>query len=183
MAMFTWSRPRRARLARPLAKPLTLLAAVAAAIGLVVLPAVPSAAAAVSDPASVVNPFIGTTNGGDTFPGADAPLGMVQFSPDTPSRPAGGGYSYNDSSITGFSLTHLSGPGCGAEGDVPVLPTTGAINTTATDGFSHSGESANAGYYSVALSNGHHPDRNGAVHVPGHQPGEPDLQAERQRER
>ncbi|HZR50307.1 MAG TPA: lectin [Streptosporangiaceae bacterium] len=136
------------------AKPLTLLAAAMAAIGLIALPSVPIAAAAVTDPASVVNPFIGTTNGGDTFPGADAPFGMVQWSPDTPSRPSGGGYSYNDSSITGFSLTHLSGPGCGAEGDVPVLPTTGTVNTSATDGFSHSGESANAGFYSVALSNG-----------------------------
>ena len=150
MAMFTWFHPRHAKLA----KPLTLLSAATAAAGLIVLPAVPRAAAAVSDPASVVNPFIGTTNGGDTFPGADAPFGMVQWSPDTSSRPSGGGYSYNDSSITGFSLTHLSGPGCGAEGDVPVLPTTGAISTSATDGFAHSGESADAGYYSVALSNG-----------------------------
>src|ERR1051326_3525946 len=68
----------------------------------------------VSDPASVVNPFIGTSNSADDFPGADVPFGMVQWSPDTPSRPDGGGYEFNDSSITGFSLTHLSGPGCGA---------------------------------------------------------------------
>jgi putative alpha-1,2-mannosidase len=108
----------------------------------------------VADPASLVNPFIGTTSGGDTFPGADAPFGMVQWSPDTTSRPDGGGYSYNDSAITGFSLTHLSGPGCGAEGDVPVLPTTGAIDTTATDSFSHSNESADAGNYQVTLANG-----------------------------
>jgi predicted alpha-1,2-mannosidase len=113
-----------------------------------------AAAAAVSNPASLVNPFIGTTNGGDTFPGADAPFGMVQWSPDTTSRPPGGGYQYNDSSITGFSLTHLSGPGCGADGDVPVLPTVGAVNTSATDSFSHSNESASAGFYQVALDNG-----------------------------
>ncbi len=111
-------------------------------------------AALVSDPASIVNPFIGTTNSADDFPGADAPFGMVQWSPDTPSRPDGGGYEYNDSSITGFSLTHLSGPGCGADGDVPILPTVGSINTSATDAFSHSNESANAGYYSVSLNNG-----------------------------
>jgi predicted alpha-1,2-mannosidase len=108
----------------------------------------------VSDPASLVNPFIGTSNGADDFPGADAPFGMVQWSPDTPSRPDGGGYSYGDSSITGFSLTHLSGPGCGAEGDVPVLPTVGTVDTSATDAFSHSNESAEAGYYSVNLANG-----------------------------
>ncbi|HEV2372093.1 MAG TPA: lectin [Streptosporangiaceae bacterium] len=111
--------------------------------------------ATVTNPSALVNPFIGTTNSGDTFPGADAPLGMVQWSPDTsPNRDDGGGYEYNDSAITGFSLTHLSGPGCGAEGDVPVLPTTGAINTGATDSFSHSNESAQAGYYSVTTSNG-----------------------------
>jgi predicted alpha-1,2-mannosidase len=114
----------------------------------------PRQAVLVNDPASLVNPFIGTTDSEDTFPGADVPFGMVQWSPDTPSRPDGGGYEYNDSSITGFSLTHLSGPGCGAEGDVPVLPTVGAIDTSATDSFSHSNESADAGFYSVALDNG-----------------------------
>jgi predicted alpha-1,2-mannosidase len=112
------------------------------------------AAALVTDPASLVNPFIGTTNSEDDFPGADVPFGMVQWSPDTPSRPEGGGYEYNDSSITGFSLDHLSGPGCGAEGDIPVLPTVGAVESGATDAFSHSNESAQAGEYQVALSNG-----------------------------
>ena len=47
-------------------------------------------AAEVRDPASLVDPFIGTTNGGDTFPGADVPFGMVQWSPDTVYRPDGG---------------------------------------------------------------------------------------------
>ena len=111
-------------------------------------------AALVSNPASLVNPFIGTSNQADDFPGADVPFGMVQWSPDTPSRPDGGGYEYNDSSITGFSLSHLSGPGCGAAGDVPVLPTVGAVSMSATDSFSHSGESASPGYYKVALNNG-----------------------------
>ncbi len=113
-----------------------------------------TAAALVSDPASLVNAFIGTANNANDFPGADSPFGMIQWSPDTTSRPVGGGYSYNDSAITGFSLSHLSGPGCSGEGDVPVLPTTGSINTSATDGFSHSNESASPGYYSVTTSNG-----------------------------
>jgi predicted alpha-1,2-mannosidase len=113
-----------------------------------------SAATLVSDPASVVNPFIGTSNSADDFPGADVPFGMVQWSPDTPSRPLGGGYEHNDTAITGFSLTHLSGPGCGADGDVPILPTVGAVNTGATDAFSHTNESANAGAYTVTLNNG-----------------------------
>src|SRR5262249_52925424 len=110
--------------------------------------------AAVADPAAVVNPFIGTANGGNDFPGADAPFGMVQWSPDTVSRPDGGGYSYSDSAISGFSLTHLSDPGCRAAGDIPVLPTVGAVDGSATDSFSHAGETASAGYYRVALDDG-----------------------------
>src|SRR5258707_873944 len=102
-------------------------------------------AATVIDPASTVNPLLGTTHAGDTFPGADTPFGMVQWSPDTPARPDGGGYSYSDSTITGFSLTHMSGPGCKVMGDIPVLPTVGAANGTATVGFSHADESASAG--------------------------------------
>ena len=106
----------------------------------------------VKDPASLVNPFIGTSNGGDVFPGADLPFGMIQWSPDTPSRPSGGGYEYTDNSITGYSLSHLSGPGCGAEGDVPILPTTGAVPSdpsSATQPLDHSQETATPGYYSL----------------------------------
>jgi predicted alpha-1,2-mannosidase len=112
----------------------------------------------VSPPASLVNPMIGTSGGVNEFPGPDMPFGMIQWSPDTyPSRPDGGGYDYTASQITGYSLTHLSGPGCGAYGDVPILPTTGAIaanpaNTTET--FSHSSETAQAGYYQDTLGNG-----------------------------
>jgi predicted alpha-1,2-mannosidase len=115
----------------------------------------------VTDPASLVNPFVGTsgtiTGSGNTFPGADAPFGMIQWSPDTSSRPKGGGYAYGDSSTTGFSLTHVSGPGCAAAGDVPFLPTTGAIGGdpgAATASYSHSGESAAAGYYRLGLDSG-----------------------------
>ncbi|GAB1639850.1 lectin [Krasilnikovia sp. MM14-A1259] len=111
------------------------------------------AAALVTSPATLVNPFIGTSNDADDFPGADVPFGMVQWSPDTPTRPSGGGYEYKDSSITGFSLTHIAGPGCGAAGDVPVLPTVGAVNNAATDAFSHANESASAGTYKVTLDN------------------------------
>ena len=110
------------------------------------------AASYVSDPASLVNPFIGTTNGGDTFPGADMPFGMIQWSPDTNNRPEGGGYQYTDTQLLGYSLTHLSGPGCGAEGDVPVLPTTGAVAgdpTSTTTPVNHSSETATPGYYQM----------------------------------
>ncbi|MEV0919503.1 lectin [Streptomyces sp. NPDC049967] len=110
--------------------------------------------AAATDPASLVNPLLGTSNGGNTFPGADTPFGMVSWSPDTDSRPPGGNYAYSDNVVTGFSLNHISGPGCGAMGDIPVLPTTGGIDGNATVGFSHSNETASAGAYSVNLDNG-----------------------------
>jgi predicted alpha-1,2-mannosidase len=119
--------------------------------------------ALVSDPASLVNTFVGTGSGGatvgqiDTFPGASAPFGMLTFSPDTPSRPDGGGYNYADSSTLGFSLTHISGPGCSAYGDFPILPTTGSMSSdpvNTTDAFEHSEESATPGSYDVTLNPG-----------------------------
>ncbi|HTU80970.1 MAG TPA: GH92 family glycosyl hydrolase [Candidatus Acidoferrales bacterium] len=109
-------------------------------------------------PVDLVDPFVGTSGtqiGGpiDTFPGADVPFGMVQWSPDTPSQNAGGGYEYGDRAITGFSLTHLSGPGCNVFGDFAFLPTTGAIGDPAgaRQPFSHDGEEASPGWYAVSL--------------------------------
>jgi putative alpha-1,2-mannosidase len=109
----------------------------------------------VANPAAAVNPFLATGDGGaggqaDDFPGPDVPFGMMQWGPDTmPDRPEGGGYYYNDSQISGFSLTHMSGPGCGAFGDVPILPTAGALPADPSNAavpFSHSAESASADY-------------------------------------
>ena len=117
----------------------------------------------VANPAAAVNPFLATGDGGaggqaDDFPGPDVPFGMMQWGPDTtPDRPEGGGYYYGDSNISGFSLTHMSGPGCGAFGDVPILPTVGALpsNPSAVnEPFSHSAESASADYYSVSTGAG-----------------------------
>jgi putative alpha-1,2-mannosidase len=114
----------------------------------------PAAAAPVTDPAAAVDPFIGTGSGGpvigdvDAFPGATAPFGMVQWSPDTPGRPSGGGYRYTDHDITGFSLTHLSGVGCPSGGDFPFLPLAGALPAdpgTASLPFTHTDESAAPG--------------------------------------
>jgi predicted alpha-1,2-mannosidase len=109
-------------------------------------------------PVTLVDPFIGTSGtkiGGpiDTFPGADVPFGMVQWSPDTPSQNAGGGYEYTDKGITGFSLTHLSGPGCNVFGDFGILPTIGDVKDpdNAKQPFKHDGETATPGSYSVWL--------------------------------
>ena len=118
----------------------------------------PTAPLIVSDPASYVDPLVGTSGNGydggiDTFPGADAPFGMVQWSPDTPSQPAGGGYNYSDSSVTGFTLTHLSGPGCNVFGDAGILPMVGPVTApaTATQAFSHASEVATPGYYEIRV--------------------------------
>ncbi len=123
----------------------------------------------VADPASLVNPFIGTANGGNTWPGAAVPFGMVQWSPEEsagvhthPVVP--GGYRYAANRIRGFSLTHLSGTGCrGASGDVPFLPFAGPVTSSPAmdaddgryaSGFSHSREMATPGYYRVRLDDG-----------------------------
>ncbi|MGN5381359.1 hypothetical protein ACQ4WX_41840 [Streptomyces lasalocidi] len=83
---------------------------------------------------------------------------MVQWGPDTtPDRADGGGYEYNDDKISGFSLTHVSGPGCPVAGDLPVLPVTGALPSDpgkASVGFSHHDEQAGIGYYKVTDAGG-----------------------------
>ncbi|MFC0430693.1 lectin [Kutzneria buriramensis] len=137
---------------RPLSRALLVAAGTSVACLLPMVDAVASPAGYVADPAATVNPFLGTSNAFDDFPGADVPFGMVQWSPDTPSRPAGGGYEYTDKSITGFSLNHISGPGCDALGDVPILPTVGAVGTSpgaATVPLDHTQEQAAPGYYAV----------------------------------
>jgi len=110
--------------------------------------------APVSDPAALVDTRTWTSGGGNTFPGADVPFGMVQWSPDTrPGRSDGGGYTYGDKSLTGYSLTHVSGPGCKAAGDVPILPWTGGMPrgnpTNVLSSFENRDEVAQAGYYSA----------------------------------
>jgi predicted alpha-1,2-mannosidase len=102
-------------------------------------------------------PITGTSANGNTFPGADVPFGMVQWSPDTNSNTPGG-YSYADHTITGFSLTHLSGAGCRIFGDVPFLPTSAQLGASPANGlspydssFSHDSEQAAPGSYAVTL--------------------------------
>src|SRR5438045_9248012 len=75
------------------------------------------------------NLFIGTGGHGHTFPGATVPFGMVQLSPDTDDArwDACSGYHHDDTSIMGFSHTHLSGTGVGDMLDVLVVPATGPV--------------------------------------------------------
>ncbi len=102
-----------------------------------------------------VNPFIGTgaIDGGlcgNNYPGATAPFGMVQLSPDTHPQPDwynASGYSYTDSVIYGFSHTRLSGTGACDLIDITLVPTT--TGSVTAHRFSHSDETARPGYYSV----------------------------------
>lgn len=116
-----------------------------------------------NDNTKYVNSFIGTGGHGHTFPGATTPYGMVQLSPDTRTMgwDACGGYHYTDSSILGFSHTHLSGTGISDLGDFLFMPFAGEAKTTPgtpenpdsgyRSRFSHEDEVASPGFYSVVL--------------------------------
>lgn len=111
-----------------------------------------------SAPYDAVDPFIGTAGGGNTFPGATLPFGMIQWSPDTNTQ---AWYFYGDKRIYGFSLTHVSGAGCPVYGDFAVLPTTkelaaspGADFAPYAAAFDHGGEHGHPGFYEVTLGDG-----------------------------
>jgi len=124
------------------------------------------------DPLKLVDPMIGTGPEGHTFPGATAPFGMVQLSPDTQIRPFkqsykwAAGYRYEDKTILGFSHTHFSGAGHSDLGDVLLTPISGE-NVPLEPGdpegtragyrsrFSHESERAEPGYYAVTLEDAH----------------------------
>ncbi len=108
---------------------------------------------------SYVNPMVGTDSHGHTFPGAIAPFGMIQPSPDTRLDGWDGcsGYHYSSDTIYGFSHTHLSGTGCSDYGDVLLMPVSGEVEEACQSAFSHGNEEARPGYYRVAL------DRTGTV--------------------
>lgn len=126
-----------------------------------------AAAQTAEGPLTQVNPFIGTGGEGHTFPGAVAPFGMVQLSPDTDTTCVirdcyshAAGYRYEDPTIQGFSQTHFSGAGHSDLGDILVMPVSG--DTVATEPgtpaqpgyrspFTHASEIAQPGYYAVTL--------------------------------
>ena len=128
----------------------------------------------IADYIQYVNPIIGTNGMGHTFPGACAPFGIVQLSPDTDTVPHNidgvyqpqvyeycAGYQHKDSTIVGFSHTHFSGTGHSDLGDILMMPITGEIHfnpgtqTNPDAGyrsrFSHDTEIAVPGYYEVFL--------------------------------
>lgn len=121
-----------------------------------------------------VNPMVGTQSMGHTFPGACAPFGLVQLSPDTEMIPHNidgvyqpdayrycTGYQYDDKTIIGFSHTHFNGTGHSDLGDILIMPMTGEVKLDKgteehpengyRSRFSHDSEKAEAGYYAVLL--------------------------------
>ena len=125
-------------------------------------------------PVDYVNPMIGTDGMGHTFPGACAPFGIVQLSPDTDTIPHNingtyqkkvyeycAGYQYHDTTIVGFSHTHFSGTGHSDLGDILIMPTTGELKLNPgteeqpesgyRSRFSHDKEKSMPGYYEVML--------------------------------
>ncbi|GAM02683.1 putative alpha-1,2-mannosidase [Sphingomonas parapaucimobilis NBRC 15100] len=112
-------------------------------------------------PVDWVDPFIGTGGHGHTYPGATRPFGMVQLSPDTDNArwDACSGYHHDDTTMLGFSHTHLSGTGVGDLMDVLLVPRTGPIildpgSLERPEGsyrqrFVHTDERARPGYYAV----------------------------------
>ena len=150
-----------------LTRALRRLPAILAGMGLILSPI---AQAGALTPMAAVDPFIGTGGEGHTFPGAVAPFGTVQLSPDTDAEcvirkcyPHAAGYRYEDPSIQGFSMTHFSGAGHSDLGDFLVMPASGDTvplepGDIAKPGsgyrsrFSHASETARAGYYAVTLS-------------------------------
>ncbi|MBK7935672.1 MAG: GH92 family glycosyl hydrolase [Lewinellaceae bacterium] len=105
-----------------------------------------------------VDPFIGTGGHGHTYPGAAAPFGLVQLSPDTRidmmDWDGCSGYHYSDSLVYGFSHTHLSGTGVADYCDILLMPYTGGAELEPAkyaSPFKKSKEKAEAGYYAVFL--------------------------------
>jgi predicted alpha-1,2-mannosidase len=148
----------------------TRIATLLTAASMLAVAAPGAAATADTSPAAAVNPLIGTTNGGNVFPGAVLPYGMVSFSPEEVPLPGGrglvaapGGYEYRSNGVRGFGIAHLSGSGCaGAAGDVPVMPVTRDVEVSPsaagesnrfTAYLDHAKEQASAGRYAVTLGN------------------------------
>ncbi|UYY57614.1 GH92 family glycosyl hydrolase [Sphingomonas sp. S2-65] len=129
-----------------------------------------SAQETANTPYASADPLVGTGGEGHTFPGAVAPFGMVQLSPDTDTgcliRECYGhaaGYRYDDPTIQGFSMTHFSGAGHSDLGDFLMMPVAGDTvvlepgdakqpGSGYRSRFDHASETAQPGYYAVTLA-------------------------------
>ncbi len=107
------------------------------------------------DLCNYVNPFIGTAYTGHTFPGACAPFGLIQASPETgnDSWRYCAGYNIEDDLIMGFAQTHISGTGCQDLGDILMFPFCGEIkNGIYKSAYNRAEQKASPGYYAVSLT-------------------------------
>lgn len=114
-------------------------------------------------PVSYVNTYIGTGSEGNTYPGAQAPFGMISISPssvyeDYDSPFARSGYKYSLTEIRGFGMTHFSGVGCHAMQDLLFMPVPGNLPISPVNSrnayksnFSHQDETCSPGRYTVKL--------------------------------
>ena len=110
-----------------------------------------------------VDPRIGTGGHGHVFVGANVPFGLVQLGPTSIPQAWDwtSGYHESDSTVIGFSHTHLSGTGIGDLFDVTVMPVVGEVTCArGTEEDPASGlwsyadrtkEVVRPGYYSVPL--------------------------------
>src|SRR6476620_4938418 len=137
----------------------------------VLLLALSAAPAAAQSLVAIVDPFLGTDDsnspspvpggaGGSTFPGATAPFGMIQWSPDTPTG-SPSGFRYKDRAIEGFSLTHFNGAGCPNNEDLPIMPAMAPPAASPATSwtpyvarYDHAREAASPGFYAVTLERG-----------------------------
>ncbi len=111
-----------------------------------------------------VDPKIGSGGHGHVFVGANVPFGMVQLGPTSIPQEWDwcSGYHDSDSTVIGFSHTHLSGTGIGDLFDITVMPVTGQVtygrgreDDPSTGMWSYANrtqEIARPGYYSVPLT-------------------------------
>lgn len=157
---------------KPQARPISHLIRIAAVSACVAA----GSAGAAPMPADEALPLVGTGGHGHTYPGATVPFGFVQVSPDTRTEgwDACSGYHYSDSSILGFSHTHLSGTGCPDLGDLLIMPVTGKLEGSLEakrfrSPFAHDMEVAQPGYYSVNLDKpGVHVELTATAHAAMH---------------
>jgi predicted alpha-1,2-mannosidase len=124
-------------------------------------PVIATAGAAQEDLTTLVNPLAGSLGPGFVTVGAGVPFGMVTPGPAT-TTPAGDdpvdyvGYGYQDPEIRGFALTHFSGAGIHIGGELPMMPTTGAVTSNNprdwASPYNHVQETAQPGYYATTLA-------------------------------
>lgn len=113
----------------------------------------------------LVDPLIGSGGHGHVFVGADVPFGMVQVGPTSVTQGWDwcSGYHESDSTVIGFSHTHLSGTGCGDLLDITVMPVVGSdlmyargrVDSIGSGLWSYADRSRQVvrpGYYSVPLT-------------------------------